>query len=120
MLVSKLISESSFAANSASPSPAAAFLELDVENAAAYCLWAGFHVDDSREDRAAGVLIEEDVSLEMALGATRANDLMESMMKPLKWWLNMRLEVSCLIVDFLDKEGDSAQILFVSARLQSF
>lgn len=50
-----------------------------VENAAAYCVLAGFHADCNKETgRADGLLMAEAVNRETVRGAARAKDLTES------------------------------------------
>lgn len=75
------ISESSFAANSISLSPAVALLAGEVENKAALHR-DGFHADWRSVDGLLACLQTADVlNLETVLGAARANDLRESMMR---------------------------------------
>lgn len=79
-----MISDSSFATSSASPSPA--LREVDVEKAAKCCVLAGFHADCSRMvERAAGRLMVELVNLETVRGAERANARMDIMMMVTNW-----------------------------------
>ena len=76
------ISESSFATNSSSDSPAFDGLIVVVEKAAACCVLVGFHADCSKETgRAEGLLIAAAVYRETERGAARANDLIDSIMK---------------------------------------
>jgi hypothetical protein len=76
------ISDSSFAISSSSPSAACCALIADVEKAAAYCVLAGFHAGCSKETcRAAGLLTAELANREIARGAERVKDLIESMME---------------------------------------
>jgi hypothetical protein len=78
------ISLSIFAINSVSPSPAVALRLEEVENAAAYCVWAGFHAVCNKETGLdAGLLAAEVVSLEIARGAERAKHLIDSILKRL-------------------------------------